>query len=141
MGIAFISPFLIFKNFIMKELMLFMIGSAIFATSAVAQNADQPVKTDQNAKQAAADWEKKVKDDLKLTDEQTVKYDAISKEYKEKMDAVMNDASLTKDVQKEKKMALKKEKQAKLMEFLSAEQQAKYNEMMEKKKKDPVKTA
>ena len=125
----------------MKKLMLLMIGSAILATSAVAQNADQPVKADQTAKQAAADWEKKVKDDLKLTDEQSVKYDAINKEYKEKMDAVMNDASLTKDVQKEKKMALKKEKQAKLMEFLSAEQQAKYNEMMEKKKKDPVKTA
>ena len=38
-------------------------------------------------------------------------------------------------------MALKKEKQAKLNEFLSAEQQAKYTEMMEKKKKTPVKTA
>jgi hypothetical protein len=33
-------------------------------------------------------------------------------------------------------MALKKEKQAKLMEVLSAEQQAKYKEMVEKKKKD-----
>ena len=117
-----------------------MIGSAILATSAIAQNAE-PAKADQTARQEAADWEKKVKDDLKLTDEQSVKYDAINKEYKEKMDAVMNDASLAKDVQKEKKMSLKKEKQAKLNEFLSAEQQAKYIEMMEKKKKMPAKSA
>jgi ribulose kinase len=94
--------------FIMKKLMLFMIGSAVFATTAVAQNADQPAKTEQTAKKEAADGEKKVKDDLKLTDEQTVKYDAINREYKEKMDAVMNDAAITKEAQKEKKMALKK---------------------------------
>ena len=117
-----------------------MIGSAILATSSIAQNAE-PAKADQTTRQEAADWEKKVKDDLKLTDEQSVKYEAINKEYKEKMDAVMNDAGLAKDVQKEKKMALKKEKQAKLNEFLSVEQQAKYSELMEKKKKMPAKTA
>ena len=118
-----------------------MVGGALLATSAVAQSADQPVKTEQAAKQEAAEWDKKVKDELKLTDEQAGKYDAINKEYQVKIDAVLNDASLTKEVQKEKKMALKKEKQAKLNEFLSTEQQAKYTEMMEKKKKTPVKTA
>ena len=33
-------------------------------------------------------------------------------------------------------MALKKEKETKMMEFLTAEQQTKYKELMEKKKKD-----
>ena len=113
-----------------------MIGGAFVATSAVAQDVQPAPKTEQSAKQEAIDWEKKVKDELKLTDEQAGKYDAINKEYQAKIDAVLNDASLTKDVQKEKKMALKKEKQAKLMEVLSAEQQAKYKEMVEKKKKD-----
>lgn len=49
---------------------------------------------------------------------------------------VMNYKSLTKEAQKEKKMALKKEKETKLFEFLTAEQQARYKEIMEKKKKD-----
>jgi len=115
--------------------MLLMIGGAFVATSAVAQDVQPAVKTDQ-AKQEAIDWDKKVKDELKLSDEQAGKYDAINKEYQAKIDAVLSDASLTKDVQKEKKMALKKEKQAKLMEVLSPDQQTKYKEMMEKKKKD-----
>jgi Spy/CpxP family protein refolding chaperone len=45
------------------------------------------------------------------------------------------DASLTDDARKEKKMALKKEKEAKLAEFLTPEQQAKYKELVEKKMK------
>ena len=54
-------------------------------------------------------------------------------EYNEKIDAVLADASLAPEAQKEKKMALKKEKEAKLMELFSAEQQAKYKEIIEKK--------
>jgi uncharacterized protein YegL len=79
---------------------------------------------------------KKVKEELKLTDEQTVKYDALNKEYHDKISVLMSDATLDKDAQKEKKMALKKEKETKLMEFLTAEQQAKYKEMREKKTKE-----
>ena len=60
----------------------------------------------------------------------------MNKEFNEKIDAVLADASLTPEAQKEKKMALKKEKEAKLMELFSAEQQAKYKEIMEKKKKE-----
>ena len=63
-------------------------------------------------------------------------FDALNKEYNDKMDALTSDASLTKEAQKEKKMALKKEKEGKLMEFLTAEQQAKYKEIIEKKKKE-----
>ena len=80
------------------------------------------------------EWDKKIKTELNLTTEQTVKYDALSKEYHEKMDAVLKDATLTQDVQKERKMALKKEKEAKLLEFLTPEQQTKYKDLIEKKK-------
>ena len=118
-----------------------MIGGAFLATSAVAQDVQPAPKTEQAAKQEAIDWEKKVKDELKLTDEQTVKYDAINKDYQSKIDAVLNDASLTKDVQKEKKMALKKEKEAKLFEFLTPEQQTAYKDLIEKKKKEMEKSA
>jgi hypothetical protein len=113
----------------MKKFLLFLVITAMVSTTALAQEQKE-------VKQDKTEWDKKVKDELKLTDEQTVKYDALNKEYSDKISAVMNDASLTKDVQKEKKMALKKEKETKLMEFLTAEQVAKYKEMTEKKKKE-----
>lgn len=113
----------------MKKFLLCALITAIVSTSALAQ--DQ-----KDVKQDKTEWEKKVKEELKLTDEQTVKYDALNKEYSDKISALMSDATLAKEAQKEKKMALKKEKETKLMEFLTAEQQAKYKEIMERKKKD-----
>jgi Na+-transporting NADH:ubiquinone oxidoreductase subunit NqrC len=112
----------------MKKLLLMLVISAMVSTVAVAQ--------EKNVKQDRAEWEKKLKDELKLTADQTVKYDALNKEYNDKIDALMSDASLSKDVQKDKKMALKKEKETKMMEFLTPEQQTKYKEIMEKKKKE-----
>jgi protein CpxP len=124
------SSLFYFLNFIvMKNFLLCLVITAMVSTVAIAQ--DQ-----KNAKQDRTEWEKKIKDELKLTADQTVKFDALSKEYNDKIDAVMSDASLAKDAQKEQKMALKKEKEAKLMEFLTAEQQTKYKEIMEKKKKE-----
>lgn len=116
----------------MKKFLLCLVITAMVSTVTIAQEQVQ----DQKVKQDRTEWEKKIKDELKLTADQAVKFDALSKEYNDKMDALMADASLSKDAQKEKKMALKKEKEAKLMEFLTAEQQTKYKELMEKKKKD-----
>ena len=133
----------------MKKLFLLLVITAMAATAAVAQDtkdkaaADQKaaldqkdVKKDQDMKAQRAEWEKKIKDELKLTEEQTVKFDALNKEYNGKIDAVMQDASLNQDAQKEKKMALKKEKETKLFEILTPEQQTAYKELIEKKKKD-----
>lgn len=122
----------------MKKLLLFVFMTSVMATAAMAQEQKdvKQVKHAKEMKKDQADWDKKVKDELKLTDEQAAKYDALSAEYKAKIDAVLQDASLTKDVQKERKMALKKEKQAKLYEFLTPEQQAKYQEMVDKKMKE-----
>ena len=117
----------------MKKFLLCLVISAMVSTVTIAQDQVQ----DQKAKQQdRTEWEKKIKDELKLSADQTVKFDALSKEYNDKIDALMSDASLSKDAQKEKKMALKKEKEAKMAEFLTAEQQTKYKELMEKKKKD-----
>ena len=87
-------------------------------------------------KKEKTEWDNKIKQDLKLSPEQVTKYDALSKEYDDKFNAIAQDANLTKDAQKEKKMALKKEKEAKLFEFLTPEQQTKYRELVEQKKKE-----
>jgi len=113
----------------MKKLFLLLLMSATISSLSFGQ--DQ-----KDVKQDKMEWEKKMKEELKLTADQTVKFDALSKEYSDKIETLMSDASLAKDVQKEKKMALKKEKETKMMEFLTTEQQSKYKEIMEKKKKE-----
>jgi hypothetical protein len=113
----------------MKKLLLLLTVTAIVATSAVAQEAKDPKKD-------KAEWEQKIKTELQLTDEQVVKYDAVNKEFEPKFDAIAQDANLSKEAQKEKKMALKKEKEAKYFEFFTPEQQDKYKAIIEKKKKE-----
>ena len=113
----------------MKKLMLLMVFASLVTTYSYSQD-DKKMKHDK------MEWEKKMKDDLKLTAEQSEKYDALNKEYGDKMYALSSDASLTKEAQKEQKMALKKEKESKLMSILTPEQQTQYKAMMDKKKKD-----
>ena len=119
----------------MKKLLFLSAFATILAATGFAQ--DKEVK--QDPKQSRAEWEKKIKDELKLNADQTAKFDALNKEYNDKMEVVMKDASLTTDAQKEKKMALKKEKETKLFEFLTPEQQTKYKELVEKMKKEKEK--
>lgn len=116
----------------MKKLLLSLAIMGLVSTMAVAQEKATPQPT----KEQKMEWENKVKADLKLTPDQVVKWDALSKEYGDKMDAVWNDASLNDQAKKDKKMALKKEKETKLNEFLSPEQQTKYKEIMSEKKKE-----
>jgi hypothetical protein len=110
----------------MKKLALALLVTAFFAAPSFAQEKDK----------SHAEWDNKIKTELKLTPDQVTKYDALSKEYSDKMDAVKQDASLNEDAQKQKKMELKKEKEGKLQEFLTPDQQTKYKEIIEKKKKD-----
>lgn len=117
----------------MKKLLLLVLMSGMIAGAAIAQD-QKDMKADHQ------EWDKKVKTELALTDEQVTKYDAISKEYGDKMDAIMKDNAVSKDAQKEKKMELKKEKQARLFEFFTPEQQTKYKELMDKKKAEKPKS-
>jgi hypothetical protein len=143
----------------MKKLLPLIVFAAIMATSAVAQDqkqtpqtpapSQQPAVQPQKDAKAAQDQKvatmqqdhaamlKKLKEDLKLTDEQSQKFDALSKDFSDKMDAISKDATLTPDAQKEKKMALKSEKEAKLFEILTPEQQAKYKQWKESMEKKP----
>jgi len=113
----------------MKKLLLLALSACFFTAIAVAQETKDTKQVDPK------EWDNKVKTELKLTQDQIVKYDAVSKEYGEKMEALKKDASVTPEVQKERKMELKKEKQAKLFEFFTPEQQTKYISMVEEKKK------
>ena len=119
----------------MKKVFFLIVAFAFVGTAAMAQLEQKDYKKSQE------EWDKKVKEDLKLTSDQVVKYDALNKEYGEKISAVAQDATLSKETQKERKMALKKEKEAKLFEFLTPDQQNKYRELIEQKKKEMEKSA
>ena len=121
--------FLIFKCYGMKKLLLLALSACFMTAIAVAQETKATKQDEQK------EWDNKVKTELKLTQDQIVKYDAVSKEYGEKMETLKKDASVTPEVQKERKMELKKEKQAKLFEFFTPEQQTKYTALVEEKKK------
>jgi Spy/CpxP family protein refolding chaperone len=115
----------------MKNLLSLLLITALFTTTAVAQ-----MPNDTKKMQTRAEWNQQVKDELKLTAEQAEKYEALNKEYDGKFETITQDASLSQEDQKEKIMALKKEKDAKLYEFLTPEQQTKYKELVDKKLKD-----
>lgn len=117
----------------MKKLFVMFAMMAFVSTAALAQ--DNTQQDPQKTAQEKAQWEAKVKAELKLTPDQTTKFDAVSKEFGDKIEALKSDATLSEDARKEKKLELKKEKEAKLAEFLTAEQQAKYKELVEKKMK------
>lgn len=110
----------------MKKLLMTLLLGGFVTCIAVAQ--------DQKEMKDHKEWDAKVKTELNLTGDQVTKYDAISKEYGDKIEALKKDATLSKDAMKERKMELKKEKQAKLFEFLTPEQQTKYTSLAEQKK-------
>ena len=114
----------------MKKLLLLFIASALVSVAALAQM-DQK----KDYKKERTEWENKIKTELNLTTDQSAKVDALNKEYNEKMDAIAQDATTDKEALKAKKMELKKEKETKLFEILTPEQQTKYKELIEKKKK------
>lgn len=117
----------------MKKLFLLSAFAALLAAPAFSQETKDK---DKDKQKEYSDWQKKIKDDLKLSEEQVAKWDALNKEYKEKIDVALQAPGLDKDAQKAKKMELKREKEFKFMEILTDEQQAKYKEMLEQKKKE-----
>lgn len=116
----------------MKKLLVSCLLACMFCLPAFAQENQNKEKDKQ---QEYAEWQQKVKQELNLTEDQVSKWNALDAEYKGKMNAA-KEASLDKDAQKAKMMELRKEKHAKFLEILSADQQSKYNELIEKKKKD-----
>jgi hypothetical protein len=138
----------------MKKILLSVV---ILSASVVAYSQDQKTtepqpqpqtqvikETDQKSYEAKqAEWDNLLKAELKLTEEQVTKIAVIKKEFTDKKEALMKDANLTDEARKEKKMALKKEKEAKFLEVLTTEQQTKYKQLLEAeaKKKEVPKSA
>ena len=102
------------------------LAAALFAAPAMAQDKEK----------SQAEWDNKVKTELKLTADQTSQYDAISTEFKGKIETLKADNSLTAEAKAQKKMELKKEKETKINQILTSDQQAKYSAMVEKKKSE-----
>jgi hypothetical protein len=64
-----------------------------------------------------------------------VKYDALNKEYGEKISAVAQDATLSKENSERKKNGFEKGKGSKsFLKFLTPDQQNKYRELVDKRK-------
>jgi Spy/CpxP family protein refolding chaperone len=114
----------------MKKLFLLAMITAMVATTAVAQHTKA-----EGFKKNHAEWESKIKADLNLSADQSTKWDVVVNGFNDKYDALKKEeASLEKEAYKEKKIALKKEKEAKILEILTPEQQTKYKELVEKAK-------
>jgi len=128
----------------MKKILLSaaIVSASVCAAYAQDQKTTQqapPVvkQNDQKAHQAkqAQEWENLLKTELNLTEEQQAKLAAINKDFNSKKEVILNDPTLSDDAKKEKKMALKKDKEAKTMEVLNPEQQVKYKQLVEEKMK------
>ena len=91
----------------MKKVFFLLVAFAFVGTAAMAQLEQKDYKKNQE------EWDKKVKEDLKLTSDQVVKYDALNKEYSDKISAVAQDATLSKETQKRKKNGFKKRERSK----------------------------
>ena len=113
----------------MKKVLVSCIIACMFCLPAFAQE-------NKDRDKQYAEWQQKIKDEVKLSDDQVSKWNALDAEYKDKMNATMQATNLDKDAQKAKMIELRKEKHAKFLELLSADQQTKYNAIIEQKKKD-----
>lgn len=117
----------------MKKFFVLFAMMAIVSASAIAQ--DQAHQDPQKAAKDKTEWDQKVKSELKMSADQSAKFDALNKEFAPKMEAIKSDASLNDEARKEKKMALMKEKQTRLAEFLSADQMTTYKRLVDEKMK------
>ena len=97
----------------MKKLLLSCIIASMFCLTASAQLAQENKEKDRQKEYA--EWQQKIKDELKLTDDQVSKWNALDTEYKDKMNATMQATNLDKEAQKEKMIGLRKEKNVKFL--------------------------
>ncbi len=126
----------------MKKYLFLALMSATLSTAAVAQSESQSQSQgqQQDPKHDREEWDRKVKEELKLTAEQITSYDAISKEFHDKLTALESNSSLDKDAIKQQKMQLKSEKVSRINQILTPEQQTRFKELIDKKKSESDKS-
>lgn len=129
----------------MKKILLsaVIVSACVYVANAQEQKpVQQPTQVvkqnDQQSYQAkqATDWNNLLKTELKLTDDQVTKIAIINKDFADKKDAILKDATLGDDARLEKKEALKKDREAKMNEVLTPDQQARYKQLMDAKMKE-----
>jgi len=129
----------------MKKTLLtaLIISASACAAFAQGQKADAPAnavvkETDQQSYQAkqAQDWQNLLVTELKLTDEQVKKIDAMNKAFGDRRVAIEKNTELTDEAKAERKTALLKAKETQFMQLLTPEQQTKYKELVEARNKE-----
>ena len=79
----------------MKKVLVSCIIACMFCLPAFAQE-------NKDRDKQYAEWQQKIKDEVKLSDDQVSKWNALDAEYKDKMNATMQATNLDKDAQKAK---------------------------------------
>ncbi len=131
------------KKALLTAFVIAVLVSSSFAQdmAAVATNPPATKEADRHAAEAkrAREWHNLLVTELKLSDEQVKKWDEMNAAFGERRKAISNNAEITGEVKREKITALLKAKESQFAQLLSEQQQAKYKELVETKKKEAAK--
>ncbi|GAB3007280.1 hypothetical protein GCM10027051_03860 [Niabella terrae] len=120
----------------MKKTVLIAVGLALFTVSAsYAQDAPPPTK-EKKEQRARRDGRGNPYESLNLTQDQKDKVKAYNEEQKKKMDAIRDDASLSDDQKREKRMELMKAGRTHMESLLTPEQKEKWKAMRKERAKE-----
>jgi hypothetical protein len=112
----------------MKKLFLLAIITALIATAASAQE----TKAQGPTRVSYTESELKLKNDLKLSADQSEKYDAIHSAFYAKSQALAQSTTISAEAKRAKMKTMTEEKETKIRELLTPDQLAKYNAILEK---------
>jgi hypothetical protein len=105
--------------------------TSVMAFNAVAQDHPQGGNTGQQKAPAAPGM--RMADELGLNADQKAKWETVMKSEREKMKAVQEDKSLTKDQRREQMKSIREDMNKQLKAILTPEQQAKWEKMREER--------
>jgi Spy/CpxP family protein refolding chaperone len=127
------------KPTIKTLLALLSLGFAFTAPLANAQDTEKtpPPPREGGPRMMPADRVKHLADELKLTDEQKTKVQAIFEESAKSQQEFRKDSALSQDERRAKMQALRKAENEKISAVLTAEQAKKYTEMQAKMRHGP----
>ncbi|MEP7258640.1 MAG: hypothetical protein ABI687_09630 [Flavitalea sp.] len=115
-------------------------GFAIMMAMTIGAQAQDSLKTKEHHG-GGGGHHKEMYKDLDLTAEQKQDAKKLNADFKVKMDAVKNDASLSEDARKDKKKAVFQERQEAFKNLLTADQKVKFDEQQKQMKEKRMKHA
>lgn len=114
----------------MKKLITLVLAAFVLTVSV---NAQQPAPTTPEKPATKKENAKKMAEELGLSREQSKEMVNINKSFRDKVQAIKDDGTLTDAAKKEKIKALNTEKQAEVNKILTPEQQTKFEAMKKEK--------